>query len=74
MSTPIVDDTRPDARLADVPTTSTILGGVSRSELYEMFARGDLETVKIGRRRMVLVSSIDAYIDRLRIEEAADNG
>jgi hypothetical protein len=34
--------------------------------LYEMAARGDVEVVRIGRRALVPVASIEAYVDRLR--------
>jgi hypothetical protein len=73
MTTPVLDDTRPaeTPRLVDIPTTSLLLGGVGRSMVFELLASGQLESVKLGRRRLVLVSSIDALVERLR---ALDDG
>jgi excisionase family DNA binding protein len=58
------------ARLVDIRTAGKLLGGIGRSHVYELLGIGELESVKIGRRRMVLVDSIDAYIERLRAVEA----
>jgi hypothetical protein len=68
MDTPaILDDTRPETpRLVDVQTASLLLGGIGRSMTFELIASGQLESVKLGRRRLVLVSSIDALVERLR--------
>ncbi|PZS03247.1 MAG: DNA-binding protein [Pseudonocardiales bacterium] len=41
------------------------LGGIGRTKLYELYASGELDTVKIGRRRFVIADSIDRYIERL---------
>lgn len=64
MSIPL--DVDAPARLVAIPTAQTMLGGVARSYVYELLARGELEAVSLGRRRMIVVSSIDAYIGRLR--------
>ncbi len=40
------------------------LGGISRTTLYQLFGRGELLTVKIGRRRMVPQSEINRFIER----------
>ena len=45
--------------------------GVSRSRMFELIARGELESVKIGRRRLVPREAIDTYIERLRAEQLA---
>jgi hypothetical protein len=42
-------------------------------EMWELFGEGELETVSIGRRRFVVVESLDAYIARLRAR-AAERG
>ena len=39
---------------------------IGRTLLYQLMDAGELETVKIGRRRLVVASSIDAYIEKLR--------
>lgn len=38
--------------------------GVARSMFYEILARGELKSFKLGRRRLVLVKDIDAFINR----------
>lgn len=38
--------------------------GVGKTSLYAMISRRELETIKIGRRHLVLASSIDALIER----------
>ena len=45
------------------------LGGIGRSMLYELLGRGELESVKVGRRRFVPAAAIDAYVARLRAEQ-----
>lgn len=52
-------------RLLDVPKTCASLG-IGRSTFYELVARGEVEVVHIGRRALVPVDSIDAYIEKLR--------
>jgi hypothetical protein len=74
METPaILDDARPPEvpRLVDVPTASLLLGGIGRSMTFELIASGQLESVKLGRRRLVLVSSVDALVERLRAVDDA---
>ncbi len=43
--------------------------GMSRSTTYELVARGELEVVHIGRRALIPVSSVDAFVERLRAEQ-----
>lgn len=38
---------------------------IGRTTLYELMDGGELETVKIGRRRLIVTSSMNDYIDRL---------
>lgn len=39
--------------------------GMSRSRLYELFAAGELRSVKVGRRRLIPESAIAEYIARV---------
>lgn len=57
-------------QLRDLPGTQSRLGNVGRTKLFELIARGELRSVKIGRRRFVPQSEIDAYIERLKQHEA----
>lgn len=44
--------------------------GVARSMLYEIVARGELPSFKMGRRRMILAKELEAYINRMAAENA----
>lgn len=58
--------------MEQTPALLTIVGGVTerlscgRSTVYKLIEAGELETVTIGRRRLVVAESVDAYIERLR--------
>ena len=43
------------------------LGGISRNTLYRLFKSNDLKSFTVNKRRFVLKSEIDSYIDA-RIE------
>lgn len=38
--------------------------GVARSMFYEMLARGEIESFKLGRRRLILVKNLEMFINR----------
>jgi excisionase family DNA binding protein len=40
--------------------------GIGRSKLYELISSGDIETIKIGVSRLVLVASLTKFIDDMR--------
>lgn len=44
--------------------------GVARSMFYEILARGELKSFKLGRRRLVLVKDMEAYINRQALENS----
>ena len=48
-----------DTLLCSVPDAARALG-LGRSKIYELIAEGRLETVTIGRRRLVRVESVRA--------------
>lgn len=39
--------------------------GISRSQLYKMFASGDILSVKVGRLRKIPVAEVDRFVARL---------
>jgi hypothetical protein len=43
---------------------------ISRSKFHLLVQAGEFDTVRIGRRLLITVESIDAYIARLRAEQA----
>lgn len=48
--------------------------GLGRTGIFGLLARGELESVKVGARRLVPVGALEAYVARLREEQAADGG
>uniref|UniRef100_UPI003BF967BB helix-turn-helix domain-containing protein n=2 Tax=Pseudomonas TaxID=286 RepID=UPI003BF967BB len=38
--------------------------GYSRSGVYELIAAGDLKAFKIGRRRLILMTELKAWVER----------
>lgn len=38
--------------------------GVARSMLYELIARGEIDSFKIGRRRLILMSNLMLFVQR----------
>lgn len=44
--------------------------GVARSTLYEIAARGEIESFKLGRRRLILVRNLNEYINKVAKENA----
>ncbi|MEO6382766.1 MAG: helix-turn-helix domain-containing protein [Nitrobacter sp.] len=40
--------------------------GIGRSKLYELLDAGELETIKIGASRLVLVASLQAFVEARR--------
>ena len=53
-----------DRLLYRVPEVALILN-ISRSKVYELFASGELESVKIDRIRLVRSSDLLAHVDQL---------
>lgn len=52
-------------RLNDIDATRQQLGNIGRTQVFELFKTGQLASVKIGKRRLVPQSAIDAYITGL---------
>lgn len=48
-----------DTLLCSIPEAARVLG-LGRSKLYELIGEGRLETVNIGRRRLVRTDSVRA--------------
>jgi excisionase family DNA binding protein len=46
--------------------------GIGRSHAYEFILRGEIQSVKIGRSRRIAVADLEAFIERLREEAAAE--
>ncbi len=48
--------------------------GLGRTAIFGLLARGDLESVKVGARRLIPVAALEAYVERLRAEQVAEGG
>ncbi len=57
-----------DRRLVGLDGAADMLA-LSRSKVHLLIQAGELETVRIGRRLLIPVSEIDAYIERLRRDQ-----
>lgn len=60
----------PEKRLVPITEARQVLGGIGTTTIYELFKRGELTKVNIGRRGFVTSDSLAAFLDRLS-EEAA---
>jgi excisionase family DNA binding protein len=58
-----------DRRLVGLDGGADMLG-LSRSKFHQLVQQGDFDVVRIGRRLLVTVSSVDAYIERKRREQS----
>ena len=58
-----------DRRLVGLNGGADMLG-LSRSKFHLLVQAGVFDVVRIGRRLLVTVDSIDAYIERLRREQS----
>jgi excisionase family DNA binding protein len=45
---------------------------IARSRVYQLVGAGELESIVIGRSRRIPESALQAYIDRIRAEQAAE--
>lgn len=46
--------------------------GVGRTTIFELLAAGDLQSLKIGRRRLIPVAALAAFVQRMSTAEPAD--
>jgi hypothetical protein len=54
-----------EPRLVSVPNAATMLG-ISPRRAWQLVGAGELESVLDGRRRLVVVASLDERVERLR--------
>ncbi|MEW2444691.1 excisionase family DNA-binding protein [Micromonospora marina] len=55
-----------DVPLMHKPLAAARRIGVGRSKLFELLAAGEIESVKVGRARLVPEAALVEYVDRLR--------
>jgi excisionase family DNA binding protein len=60
--------------LLTVDQARAYLGGLSQSELRQLYTRGELACIRLGRRKGVRfrAADLDAYIDRRRTPAKAE--
>lgn len=58
------------APLAVGPDEAGRMTGHARSAIYEAIAKGELESFKSGKRRLILIKSLEAWLNRLAKEGA----
>lgn len=58
-------------KLDSIPDAQAYLGGISRTTLYELAKRRDVQLVNIGRRAFITRESMDAYVAQLTPSHAA---
>lgn len=63
------DQSTSTMRLAVSPTEAARMLGLGRTKLYELIAANQLISIKIGARRLIRVSAIEEFLDRLTAED-----
>jgi len=56
--------------LAVGPEEAARASGTTRSAVYEAIARGDLVSFKAGKRRLILVDELRAWLNRMAKDNA----
>lgn len=54
----------PQLRLAVSPAEAARMLGLGRTKLYELMAADEITSIKIGTRRLIRISAIEAFLDR----------
>ena len=64
MTEPTINDHNPVAdRLAVSPAEAARLAGIGRTTIYEAIGSGALRSLKIGRRRLILIVSLRDWLE-----------
>jgi hypothetical protein len=66
---PAHDNEECDGRVVSLPRAQKLLGDLSYREVGLLCKRGELDSIKYGRRRMVATASIDRFLNK-KFEEA----
>ena len=45
--------------------------GIGRSKLYELIKAGEIETIKVGSSTLVLVTGLEAFLDKCRARNSS---
>ena len=55
---------QPETLAVDIPEACR-LTGIGRSKIYDLLGKGEIVSVKIGKRRLILVADLRAWLQRL---------
>lgn len=58
-------------RIAVSPAEAARISGIGRTKLYEALNTGALTSFKIGSRRLIRISELDAWLRRLEADHTA---
>ncbi|BCO40589.1 hypothetical protein MINTM001_17280 [Mycobacterium paraintracellulare] len=64
-------NSEPDRLLLPQGEVRTLLGGISRTKVWELVNAGELVRVNIGTRSFITAKSVAAYVDRLAAAASA---
>lgn len=64
-------NTEPDRLLLPQGEVRAVLGGISRTKVWELVNAGELVRVNIGTRSFITAKSVAAYVDRLTAAASA---
>lgn len=62
------------ARLLYSAEEAAELLGIGRTFMFELLAAGEIESMKVGKRRKIPCDALTSYIERLRSEQAPAPG
>lgn len=48
-----------------IPTAAAMIG-ISRSKFYELLEAGEIDAIKLGRRRLIVVSDLREFVEARR--------
>lgn len=65
------DERRPPRLLFSVEEAGVILG-LGRTKVFELVGSGALGSVRVGRRRLVSLKELEAFIERLRRDDVSE--
>ncbi len=58
-------EVEPNTLMAVSPAEAARMMSLGRTKLYELLATDELKSFKLGARRLIRVSEIEAFLDRL---------
>ena len=61
-------DTIPDRVITAPVAEFCILSGLGRTKTYELLGTGELDSITIGKRRLIIIDSYRRLIERQRAE------